>query len=307
MQANQTHPNEDHSVSGHTNHFERTPMMASLRSYGYIVVAVVCLAPATARAGIVVYNASDPGIGPGIPPANSNSAMKAAQFDAAISVANFLTPEQIITFEGLPLNTPTIQSNSLTVYNTALDTVNLSLLGTDHTPPANNNFGVSNVSSDALTGYNTTQGGSQFVKLVPTFGVGTASATFSFSWPVQAFGAYITGLQTTSGPLHVTFNDGLGQHDLTFTGTATGGIQFIGFTDRFTAIHSVTIGLENVTGLSRDVVGIDDVRFSTDIPEPSSAVLLGMGLAGLAAVAGRGLRSRSRGRRPKFDEPAATR
>jgi hypothetical protein len=278
-------------------------MRIPLRWYGFIVVAIGLLAPAPSRAGIVVFNGSDPGFGPGGP--GPNSVLAASQFNANVS-SNLGVPEQHITFEGLPLNTP-LQSTSLVVYtnpNPVFGNVTLTTTGTDHTPAINNNYGISNVGS-VLTGFNTTPGGSQFLKVVPEFGIGTASATFTFTYPIQAFGAYVTGLNTDSGPLHVTFTDSLGPHDLTFVGSGktfsnpqdplAGGVQFIGFVDKLAAIHSVTLALTNVTGSSRDSFGVDDIVF-VFVPEPSSVILLGTGLLAVVIFGRRALGRRGLGR-----------
>ena len=48
-------------------------------------------------------------------------------------------------------------------------------------------------------GYNTTTAGEQFIGFEPIFDIGTASLEFSFDFPIQAFGAYITGLGTADG------------------------------------------------------------------------------------------------------------
>jgi len=253
--------------------FENLPMRTLLRWYGCIVVAVALFGPATARANIITYVASDPGVGPG--GARPNSDAQAALFDAAVSGKD--VQEQIITFEGLPLNQPGTDGTALTVSKG----VTMSLTGTQHVPPSGNAYGISNVSSDALTGYNTTPGGSQFIKFVPMFGVGTAKVQFSYNLPIEGFGAYITGLSTISGPLHVLFSDSSGLHDLSFTGLPAGGVQFIGFTDKGARIHGVTLALTQVVGNQRDVFGIDDVRAFVDVPEPMSALLVGTGLFGL--------------------------
>jgi hypothetical protein len=253
-----------------------------------IALSVALFMPATSRAVIVTYLGSDPGVGPGGPRPNSTAEIDL--FDAKLST--FGTPEQIINFEGLPLNAPIAAGVPLTVY----DKVTMTLQGTDHTPPVGQSFGISNNSDDAMTGYNTTPGGSQFVKFVPEFGIGTAFATFAFAWPIQAFGANITGLNMTSGNLHFLFSDSLGLHDLSLTGQATGGAQFFGFTDQNERITSVTLELTGVTGNSRDVFGIDDVRFSPSIPEPSSAFLLGTGLACALLAFGLGRKRAQAGR-----------
>jgi hypothetical protein len=142
--------------------------------------------------------------------------------------------------------------------------------------------GISNTLGDTTVGYNTTAGGSQYLRVVPIFDVGTASVTFDFDAPVQAFGTYLTGLGTAAGALHVVFSDGTAQ-DLSVAGSPSGGVQFFGFTDEGKFISSVQLQLTGVIG-TRDIFSVDDVRFvaaSEAVPEPSTLAIFA--IAGLGA------------------------
>lgn len=223
------------------------------------------------RANIVMFGGSDPGAGPSDPRPNSNLA--AAQFDAA---AALLGPLGLITFEGLPLNQPASDGVPTTIGLGVTVTTN----GTDHHPPTGFSYGISNAPNDAINGYNTTVGGSQHFAFVPVLNVGTATLNFSFSTPTQFFGGYLTGLGTAGGTLHMQFNDGT-SHDVQFTGSANGGVQFFGFTDAGAHITSIAMQFQNITGPTRDLVGFDDLRFTTVItPEPASVALMAIGLCG---------------------------
>ena len=137
---------------------------------------------------------------------------------------------------------------------------------------------TNNSGCGALCGFNTTSGGQNFLLL---FG---GSATFTFATPVNAFGFYVSGLQTDLVPTEtLTFSDGSSQ-TINIGPSTGGGDGFVGFTD-LSGVSSVTYNATN------DVVAIDDVRYGalSAVPEPASFALFGAGLLGL------GLARRRRG------------
>jgi hypothetical protein len=125
----------------------------------------------------------------------------------------------------------------------------------------------------ALCGFNTTPGGAFFRLLVG------GTATFTFATPIDAFGTYITGLQTDLVPQEtLTFNDGSTQTIDTPTATGGGG-AFMGFTDFGKSIVSVSYNATN------DIVALDDVLFeSTAVPEPATLTILASVLLGFGAI-----------------------
>src|SRR5205814_1285889 len=95
------------------------------------------------------------------------------------------------------------------------------------------NAGITDVIDDQSTilGYNTTSGGSKHLRIVPPFGTGVITATFTPTVRLQAWGAYFTGIETfPSTSVKLTFDDGTSQ-TFDILGNAGGGVTFFGFTD----------------------------------------------------------------------------
>jgi hypothetical protein len=221
-----------------------------------------------ARAAVISFEGKDIGASPTDPRPNSDAS--AAAFDAAAGTLGSLN---LIDFESLPVG----NFNAIDV----APGVTVTLTNTSSDADA----GITNVPGDNILGYNTTAGGNQFLRTVPIFDIGTVTVDFSFAQMIQAFGLYLTGLGTANGNLNVLFDDGTSQL-LPVVGNPSGGVQFFGFTDAGKNIMDVSLQLSNVVG-SRDIFGIDDVRFvsSTSVPEPTSTVaVLAFGALGASSV-----------------------
>jgi PEP-CTERM motif len=221
---------------------------------GLAATALLGWAGPAAAGPITIFTNIDPGAGPLDLRPNSNAA--AAAFDAASGAVN------PITFETYPLGA----FASLT--QTPGVTLNAS--------PANG--ARITTGGNSTSGYNTTPLGSNFLRFDSSGS--PVSVTFTFAKPVDAFGAYFTGVRPTTPELEITFNDGT-THEFLIPGVRNGGVLFWGFTDPGASIESIT-----VTATNPDVIGMDDVRFVSTppptVPEPSSLALLslGLGLAG---------------------------
>ncbi len=82
----------------------------------------------------------------------------------------------------------------------------------------------------------------------------------------------MTGLQIYYSQDTVTFSDGTTQTinaPESGTGSGTGALDFVGFTDAGKLISSITI---NSNGSGTDYIGLDDLMYQTTsaVPEPAS-------------------------------------
>jgi hypothetical protein len=240
-------------------------LLFSLRApFSFRTGAVACLLTLTsahAFGALVTFTGEDLNAGPGGPFTSSNAA--AASFDTA---AGAIGTVGLITFESAPLGAFT----NLTVATgvTASGGAGLSILNSPSFPTA-----------PALDGFNTTPGGSQYIEDQ------AGSLTFTFASPTQFFGLYLTGLQIFYAQDTVTFSDGTTEvinAPETGTGSGTGAVAFVGFTDLGASITSITITSTGSGGT--DFIGIDDVMYQTTasgVPEPAT---FGIGFASLLGL-----------------------
>ena len=197
---------------------------------------------------------------------NSNAA--ATAFDASAAT---LGTGQLITFEGLTPGqfSSKVIATGVTATQTHYDTTLGGIVTDGYATPAG-----------AAIGFNTTPGGTQFLGFVPLWDAGTAQLDFAFTTPVQAWGAYVVGLESTiNGTVSVTFNDG-SSNSFALTDLSPAGVEFFGFTDPGRSIIQVSLVETGISG-TRDIYGVDDIRYVAT-PEPATLSLLALGGAAVA-------------------------
>lgn len=150
--------------------------------------------------------------------------------------------------------------------------------------------GITATSTNTL-GYNTTTAGARFYQVGATV-VGGATIlnsvlTLTFGPGVTAFGAYITGIDTSQGITTVSFDSSAQTFPLSNTAlvptTGPTGSQFFGFVATGGVVNSITFTTVNgVT--SRDIFGLDDFIIGQGVPEPATFGLMGAALVGLAVL-----------------------
>lgn len=112
-------------------------------------------------------------------------------------------------------------------------------------------------------------------------------ATFAFSDPMDSFGAYFTGWQLFGQTITIGYsNGGTAVLDMP-AGNSAGGTLFFGFVDANASVTSITYFAGIPGSGSTDAVGIDDVRFGTAVPEPSTIGLFGFGLLVMIVISRR--------------------
>ncbi len=247
-----------------------------------LLLAVMAV-PAEAHATYAQFMAFDPGAKPGALPPNSTK--EAGVFDQA---AGLLGPVIQTSF-----GSNTGYTGPVTIASGAT----LTLTGNDLQTPAQLAFGVTSFDPTPLNGFSASSAStsSPFVRLVPDVNASMTTATFTFATPIQAFGLFITGLGTAAGSLQLQIFDSNGslvKPPFTIAGNnpaTQGGAQFFGFTETGENITKVSFVMSGFTPTSRDIIGLDGIRF-VPVPEPSSLVLI---LGGLVVLGGRILLRRS--------------
>lgn len=241
------------------------PLKTLIAPITALAFALTLINPKSAQA-LTFYSGIDAGVGPGDSRPSSDAA--ANSFDAT---ARSLGTLSTITFEDLAVTA-----------NPSLD------IAPGITATWFNNGGNTIVDVNSQTvaqsiglGYNTTPGGRLFAQVAYAYPDYTqpVEVTFTFATPIQAWGAYFTGVGTADGSTIVQFSDGTLQTQSVF-GPATGGVSFLGFTDPGKLISSITVLQTPVGGAAADIFGIDDMRYVSSIPTPALLPgLVGVGIA----------------------------
>ena len=226
--------------------------------------------PGPPRPALLTFQGKDDGAGPSGPRPNAEAAR--ASWEEAVGTFH------LVDFEGLPTGTfttgPVASGVSLTLTN-------------------NDDSLCQGICSVALPtsmgfGFNTTPDAeSTYVHVVPAEGSSNdVDVIFTFSSPIDAFGAYLTGTDSGwAGTFSLRFDDGTSQVIPIAENTGPGGILFVGFVEFGASILSIVYHEAGPFTTARDIFGVDDVVYHkvSSVPEPAAWLLLASGVAGLAA------------------------
>jgi hypothetical protein len=228
-------------------------------------VAIALVAAESAQA-LNFYTGLDAGIGPGVSRPESDAA--ASSFDTAAASLGTLNT---VSFENLAVTAdaavgiaPGVTANWFNQGGNTIVDVN-----------------IQTFSQSLSLGYNTTSGGRLFAQVAYNYPDFTqpVGVTFTFASPIQAWGAYFTGIGSGDGETVIEFSDGTLQKQ-PIVGDRAGGVAFLGFTDPGRQISAITVVQNPVNGAAGDIFGIDDMRYVPAVPTPALIpAALGMAIA----------------------------
>jgi hypothetical protein len=222
------------------------PLKSLVAPVATLAIAIALVHPESAQA-LNFYTGLDAGAGITDPRPSSDAAA-----NSFATTANSLGTLNTITFDKIPL---TIEQNLTIAPGVTASWFNQA------------DFTIFNNPS-TLLGYNTTSGGSQFARLAFKDVTQSVKVIFSFATPIQAWGAYFTGVGSADGNTVIEFSDGTIQTQR-LAGDRTGGVSFLGFTDPSKKISTITVLQTPVNGVSGDILGIDDLRYVVAVPTPA--------------------------------------
>lgn len=246
---------------------------------GFIALMLITASRVMADS-IIVYQGLDTNAHVGSTLTSSNAA-QASYFAAASPLGAY----SLITFESAPLGNFTTLGLGSGVTLTLTNTNALA----SHSP------GINNSTNEPSLGFNTTPGGAKFFRFATNYINNNAStaadATFSFSTPVNSFGAYITGLSGGGDTVTLDFTNGLSEtFNLALSNTSSCNpscAEFFGFTDAGSSVSSIDLNMAYTNKTGQDgfayFAGVDDVQF-TAVPEPGTLALLGTGFLSIGLL-----------------------